>query len=185
VLAQQTVMGHLNYPLALDETISQNAPEIVRRQSALLAAASRADLPLNLDAWDGYPAARSRLLAASQEADANLVVLSGDSHNAWAFDLAQDGARAGVEMAGQSVTSPGLEAYLPGADPARVASALIGASPDMRWTDSSGRGYLTLTLTPDEARGDWLFLDTIRARSTGIARRHSMGVSAGARALSA
>lgn len=185
VLAQQTVMGHVNYPLALDAAVSQDAPEIVRRRSALLAAASRAGLPLNLDAWDGYPAARARLLTAAQEADANLVVLSGDSHNAWAFDLAQDGVPAGVEMAGQSVTSPGLEAYLPGADPAQVAAALAGASPDMRWTDTAGRGYLTLTLTPDEARGDWLFLDTIRSRSTAMARRHSMSVAPGARMLTA
>ena len=52
--------------------------------------AAKAGLPLNMDSWDGYPAARDRLLAAAQRADANLVTRSGDSHNAWAFDLTRD-----------------------------------------------------------------------------------------------
>src|SRR3546814_3887487 len=73
--------------------------------------------------WDGYPAARSRLLAAAQRADADLVTLSGDSHNAWAFDLTHGGRPAGIEIAGHSVTSPGFEAYTPGiSDATRVAA---------------------------------------------------------------
>lgn len=185
VLAQQVVMGTLNFPAPFAETLPEAAPEIVRRRAGVLAAAAQAGLPLNLDAWDGYPAARARLLSAAQEAEANLVVLSGDSHNAWGLDLAHGGAPAGVEFAAHSVTSPGFESFVPGTDPARVAGAMVGASPHLRWADTSGRGYLTLTLTPDEARGDWLFLDTIRARSTTIARRHAMTAARGRLTLAA
>jgi len=181
ILGQQVVMGRTHFPLPLAQEIAESDNELVRQRAALFAAATQAGLPLNLDAWDGYPAARTRLFNAAQEADANLVVLSGDSHNGWAFDLQQDGANVGVEMAGHSVTSPGFESFVPQVPPDAMARAMVEASPDMRWADTSGRGYMTVTLTPDAARGEWLFLDTIRERSTTIARQHSMQVAHGAR----
>jgi hypothetical protein len=44
---------------------------------------------------------------------------------------------------------------------------------------------MTLTLTPEAAHGEWLFMDTIRDRSTAIDGRHAMDVTHGARAWSA
>jgi alkaline phosphatase D len=181
ILAQQVVMGRTYFPLPLAEQIASSDNELVRQRAALFAAATQAGLPLNLDAWDGYPAARARVLNAAQDADANLLVLSGDSHNGWAYDLQRDGAPVGVEMAGHSVTSPGFESFVPQVPPEAMAASMVAASPDMRWADTSGRGYLTVTLTPEAARGEWLFLDTIRERSTAIARTHRMQVAHGAR----
>ena len=74
-------------------------------------AAAEAGLPFNLDAWDGYPAARERLLRSALDANANLIVLSGDTHNAWAFDLDLGGSAAGVEFG--RVTSPASRAACP------------------------------------------------------------------------
>ena len=52
----------------------------------------RSGLPFNYDNWGGYPAARARFLKGGAGARrAITIVLSGDSHNAWAYDLAQDG----------------------------------------------------------------------------------------------
>lgn len=181
VFAQQVIMGQINFPLPLAQEIgrSENAP--VRQRAAHFAAATQVGLPLNLDAWDGYPAARTRFYNAAQEAEANLVVLSGDSHNGWANNLQQDGAHIGVEMAGHSVTSPGFESFLAQVPPEAMARSLVAASPDLQWTDTSGRGYLTVTLTPETVRGEWLFLDTIRERSTIIARHHAMQATHGSR----
>ena len=39
---------------------------------------------------------------------------------------------------------------------------------------------MTLTLTRERATGEWLSLDTVRARSTRLASRHSMSVARGA-----
>jgi alkaline phosphatase D len=46
----------------------------------------------NMDAWDGYVAARQRLLdfLASGRGPANVVVLTGDIHSAWAADIWED-----------------------------------------------------------------------------------------------
>jgi alkaline phosphatase D len=88
-------------------------------------------------------------------------------------------------MAGQSVTSPGFESFVPQVAPDALAGQLVAASPELQWTDTSGRGYMTLTLTPEAARGEWLFTDSIRSRSTSIARRHRMEAVRGAGVWSA
>jgi alkaline phosphatase D len=180
LLAQQTVMGALALPVEARAWLRADAPAEVKRVTSIGAAASEVGLPLNLDAWDGYPAARDRLLRAALDSDSNLLVLSGDSHNGWAFDLDLGGTPAGTEFAGQSVTSPGLEAYVSGVAPAEVERALRARNPKLKWADVQRRGYMTLTLTRERATGEWLSLDTVRARSTRLAARHSMNVARGA-----
>jgi alkaline phosphatase D len=179
LLAQQTIMGSWALPVEARAWLRADAPEEVKRVTAIGAAASEVGLPLNLDAWDGYPAARDRLLRSALDSDSNLVVLSGDSHNGWAFDLDLAGTPAGAEFAGMSVTSPGLEAYSPGVAPAEVERAVRARNPALKWADLQRRGYMTLTLTRGRATGEWLSLDTVRTRSTRLATRHSMSVARG------
>ncbi|HMN45862.1 MAG TPA: alkaline phosphatase D family protein [Povalibacter sp.] len=142
--------------------------------------ASRLDVPMWMDRWDGYPAARSRLLRSAQQADADLVMLSGDSHNAWAYSLAEDGQPAGVEFAGHSVTSPGMEGQM-GADPKEVARAFIARNPELVWADTSQRGYLLIDITPQRVTGEWLFMRTTKSRSTEVAGAHRIAVERGRR----
>jgi alkaline phosphatase D len=179
LLAQQTVMGSWALPAEARAWLRADAPEAVRRVTAIGAAAAEVGLPLNLDAWDGYPAARDRLLRSALDSDSNLLVLSGDSHNGWAFDLDLGGTPAGAEFAGSSVTSPGLEAYTPGVAPADIAGALRARNPALKWADVRRRGYMSLTLTRERATGQWLSLDTVRTRSTRLAASHSMSVARG------
>lgn len=184
VLAQQVNMGFTHMPAEAANWLPAGAPDGARGFIRAGIAGARIGLPFNMDSWNGYPAARSRVLRSGLDADANLVVLSGDSHNAWAFDLTEQGVPAGVEFGGHSVTSPGYEAELPGADPALVARALVGASPELKWADTRRRGYMTVRLTRDRADAEWLFLDTVLRPSRTIADRHAAGVTRGARRLS-
>ena len=146
--------------------------------------AAKLGLPMWMDRWDGYPAARSRLLKAAQHADADLVMLSGDSHNAWAFSLAEGGQPAGVEFAGQSVTSGGLEGSF-AADPGIVAKGFVAANPELKWADTSRRGYMMIEITPQHVTGEWLFMQTIKTRNSAVADRHRMQVERGRRSLAA
>jgi alkaline phosphatase D len=180
LLAQQTVMGSWALPAEARTWLRSDAPAEVKQVTAIGAAAAEVGLPLNLDAWDGYPAARDRLLRSALDADSNLLVLSGDSHNGWAFDLDLGGTPAGAEFAGSSVSSPGLEAYTPGVAPAEVVRAIRARNPALKWADLQRRGYMSLTLTRDRATGEWLSLDTVRTRSTRLAARHAMSVARGA-----
>ncbi|MCT2557751.1 alkaline phosphatase D family protein [Tsuneonella sp. YG55] len=177
VLAQQVVMGSLRLPTAIDLKLDPAVAKQVSGRMAALSAASDAGIPFNMDAWDGYPAARDRLLGAAREADANLVVLSGDSHNAWACEL--DGA--GVEFAGHSVTSPGAEAYFRDIAPRDLATALVAKNPQLAWADVAQRGYMAVELTPARASCEWRFTNGVRSRSAALAGTHRMGADLGAR----
>jgi alkaline phosphatase D len=119
--AQQINMGSTFLPPEAAGWFPPNLPPEFQRGIATAKAAAAAGLPISMDTWDGYPAARERLLTAVQAADSDFVVLSGDSHNGWAFNLDQDGRRAGVEFAGHSVTSPGYESYTIASESARAA----------------------------------------------------------------
>ena len=185
VLGQQIVMGSLAMPGVIGEGLSDKTPEWLRRRITAMLAASKAGIPLNMDAWDGYPAERERLYRAALEAGASLLVLAGDSHNAWAFDLDHQGARVGVEMAAHSVTSPGAEHSLPWVAPDALASSAVARNPQLKWCDTARRGYLAVELTPSSATGEWRFLASVRERSTALAGTHRMTVLAGVRKFAA
>ncbi|MDK2760100.1 MAG: alkaline phosphatase D family protein [Sphingopyxis sp.] len=181
ILAQQVLMGEWKVPPLPPELMNNlRIPPEGAGYLKAIDAATKAGLPPSLDGWAGFPAARARLLGAAQAADADLVVLSGDSHNGWAFDLKQDGKPAGVEFGGHSVTSPGLEAYLSLPPPA-IAQFLRSASPELKWADTSNRGYMAIELTPDRVTGEWVFLNTVMTRSLATKESQRMHVERGRR----
>lgn len=181
VLAQQVVMGSLFTPRESATWFGANPPDAVKRRVAASLAAAKAGLPLNMDSWDGYPAARSRLLAAAQGAGADLVTLSGDSHNAWAFDLTHDRRPAGIEIGGHSVTSPGFEAYTPGISDAVRVAALRGSSPQLKWANTQDRGYVTVAFTPERVTADWHNVASIRAHDFALSGSHRITALRGKR----
>ena len=179
-----TILGNTVLPESAMGWIAPDAPE--RAKNYLLAGvqAGKLGLPFNYDNWGGYPAARRRFLRAAQGAGANLVVISGDSHNAWAYDLAQDGRPVGVEFAGQSVTSNGYESSIK-VDPKIVAAGLVAANPELKWADTSRRGYMALTITPEAVSNDWLFVPTVKAKSAEASIGHTATVRRGRNVMTA
>lgn len=181
VCAQQVVMGSLFTPPEARDWFGANMADNVRRRIDAAQMAAKAGIPFNLDAWDGYPAARSRLLAAAQRADADLVTLTGDTHNAWAFDLSEGGRPAGIEIAGQSVTSPGYEAYTRGITDAQRVSALRGSSSQLKWANTQDRGYVIVQLTRDRVGANWHSVESIRTHTPLLKGTHSMTATRGRR----
>ncbi|MGI2111127.1 alkaline phosphatase D family protein [Shewanella frigidimarina] len=121
-------------------------------------------IPYNLDAWDGYAYEREVILATAKSLQHNLVVIAGDTHNAWASDLTDsDGDIVGIEFATSSVSSPGLEYYLglSDAEMPETEAAIVGLVADLKYANLKDRGYLLLTFTENEVRSDWQYVDTI------------------------
>ena len=121
-------------------------------------------IPYNLDAWDGYAYEREVILATAKSLQHNLVVIAGDTHNAWASDLTDSGGDiVGIEFATSSVSSPGLEYYLGLSDAEMLATeaAIVGLVADLKYANLKDRGYLLLTFTETEVRSDWQYVDTI------------------------
>ena len=183
VLVQQVLMGNLKTPASLAERLGTALPDFIRQRLMAATMASKAGLPSNMDAWDGYPAARARVLQSALDADANLLVLAGDTHNGWAFELAHDGTAAGVEFGVQSVSSPGFESYLAFLPPADLAAALVETNQGLKWADTAQRGYMVVELTPARATTEYRFTGSARQRSTRLAGTRRIAAQAGAAKL--
>lgn len=118
--------------------------------------------PHDTDAWDGYPAARDRLLRGLERRGiTDLVVLTGDAHQSFAFELHRDpfasppsGALA-VELVTPAVSSP------PPSSP-RSLAALRASHPHLRWADLVHRGWLELELDRSSAIARWYRVDDVR-----------------------
>ncbi|MEQ8558691.1 MAG: alkaline phosphatase D family protein [Henriciella sp.] len=159
VLANQVIMAEVKPP-NLVETLT---PEQQAAQESYVAAMipfSQLGLPFNLDAWDGFPAARDRLYASAEAAGARLVTVTGDTHTAWANTLHdRSGAQRGVEFGCTSVTSPGLGEYVN--DVPNMGELFADANRDVDWYDPDGHGYTLVTLTADTVTSDFFKASTI------------------------
>ena len=141
IIGQQLLVGGLTTP-PMSDLLPEGASGERRRRLEFMAEHA---LPLNLDAWDGYGAARERFAQDVLSFADNVVVLAGDTHNSWAFDLLdRSGRQFGVELGTTSVTSPGLEGRYP---PDVIAERLQRANRHLRFVNAEDRGYMVLTVT--------------------------------------
>jgi alkaline phosphatase D len=190
IIGQQVLMARMEYPMpvatgevscadyaALKEQASRAPQSLTPRQQALLAAPT---LPCYLDSWDGYQSDREKVFDIMRRHDKNLVVLAGDTHNAWASDLRDArNRRIGVEFATASVSSPGLECSYPDQDPATVAHMMETLIDPLYYAQTSKRGYMIITATGAEVRCDWRFVDTVHSRRYKAATERSLRTLAG------
>ncbi len=168
VLAQQVVLSTWVAP----ENVARLLPPDTNLTTNWFSQAERlrqAGLPWNLDAWDGYPAARARLKASLVQNTANALVIGGDSHNAWVYNATADNADrlAAIEFAGGSVTSPGFERTLTNAQAGEREATFRGADPLLAFTDLSNRGYGAFRLTRGACEAEWRAVSDIRVRARG------------------
>jgi alkaline phosphatase D len=176
MLGQQVLMGRMNIPaplvlgqitfsayVALLQKAATTPQLLNSTEQAILAQPA---IPYNLDAWDGYFVAREVVLGMMRGMDRNLVVLSGDTHNAWANDLTDiAGHRIGVEFATASVSSPGLEAYFPNENPTAVAAGLTQIIGPLQYANTGDRGFMLVTATHSECSAQWIYVNNVK--STG------------------
>ncbi|MFW1965921.1 alkaline phosphatase D family protein [Acinetobacter guillouiae] len=135
--------------------------------------------PYNLDAWDGYYAEREILYGTLKALNKKVVVLAGDTHNAWSADLhTQAGDFVGVELATSSVSSPGMEKYLsiPLAQLQQFEMAFTTLIDELNYTNLNQRGYLKVSFTAQQVQADWIFLNSIKEKTYTVdtARAHQV-----------
>lgn len=118
------------------------------------------------DGWDGYPAARARLLRAiAERKPVNPVVIGGDVHFNCVADLKVDfddpnSPAVATEFCGTSITSQGpTQARL---------DALRPENPHVRFANSEKRGYAVLELTEKRCLARLRALDSEKAADSPI-----------------
>ncbi|HLS85276.1 MAG TPA: alkaline phosphatase D family protein [Burkholderiales bacterium] len=114
------------------------------------------------DGWDGYPAARRRLLELLGEGRArNPVVLGGDIHAFHVAELKPDfDDPASAAVAAEFVTTS-ISSYGPSYE--RLQAALP-ENPHVLLADGRYRGYLRVDLVPGLWRADLRAMDHVRSR---------------------
>jgi alkaline phosphatase D len=178
-------MGKLTTPLIPQETIDKmELPERYSKRLEGLQQIAEANLPMNLDAWDGYPACRERIHGLFTQFGKNPVVLAGDTHNAWAFNMRNGaGDAVGVEIGTPGITSPGMEAYLP-APPEMMREALLSSSAELHDLDTSQRGWTVVEFTPEQVTSTWRFVSTILESQYSVVESTPITCKAGDRSFS-
>jgi alkaline phosphatase D len=128
------------------------------------------------DPWDGYVADRNRLLAAVQDRGVrNMVVITGDRHQNYAWDLKRDYAdptspTVASEFVGTSITSGG-----DGADTTPEAQGFLAANPHMKFINTQ-RGYVRVNVNRERWQSDFRVLPYVQKPGAPVATRASFVV---------
>jgi alkaline phosphatase D len=135
---------------------------------------------LNSDQWDGYQPVRQRLVSyVKTEGIDNLVVLTGDIHTSWAYELAENPFEAanydpatgtgsyGIELICPAVTSIGLE----GDANVDLAPLLLPMSnPHLKWVNVTRKGYVLVDVTDERLQAEWYFIGNHKEDSADAGR---------------
>jgi len=133
----------------------------------------------NMDTWDGYSAARTRLYSRLRETRApNPVVLSGDVHAHYGADLKLDFANPKSETVGVEFTNTSISAGGDGLDVGATWEQTRPDNPHIKY-HSARRGYIACTATPAAMRADFKLLDRVTTPGGAVRIGGSLVVEAG------
>ncbi|HEX6568961.1 MAG TPA: alkaline phosphatase D family protein [Acidimicrobiales bacterium] len=152
VLAQQTVMSKVTVPLG------------------------RAD-GLNLDQWDGYPAARRRLVDMLREVD-NPVVISGDFHASGVGVVTDDPDDASSPPLVPELVGTSISSEFPGGL-VELAEAVVAASPNLRYVEARRRGYVVCEVTHHALDAAFRYVSTVAAPVAELSTGARWSITAG------
>jgi alkaline phosphatase D len=129
------------------------------------------------DGWNGYPAARQRLLESTVRSGArNPVLLSGDIHAFLASNLNRDAADPGSPVVAAEFTTTSISSQ---ALPQVELDKRRQENPSVLWANSERRGYLRLDLDRERLRADLVAMDSVKKSDAGRSVQASFVVEAG------
>ena len=118
------------------------------------------------DGWDGYPAARRRLLDfLNQKRIRNPVAIGGDVHMHWVADLKPDFDDPGSpvvasEFCGTSISSQGASQ--------KQTDERMADNPHLKYGRSDHRGYVRMSIAGGRLHADLMGLDTVKKPDSRI-----------------
>lgn len=136
--------------------------------------------PAQILQWDGYVAARQRILSfLAERRPSNPVVITGDIHSSWLCDLKTDFAdpaspTVGTECVGTSITSEFPVVFDP------LVRAALPDNPHIKFFDGLLRGYVRCHLYGASWRTDFRVVPTVLLPDTPVTTLASFVVEDGA-----
>jgi len=169
IFGQQVLMTKLKFPDISKIIKAEEIPDFLKPYLKLLGLG----IPSNLDAWDGYPAARNKLYKLMKNAKKKFISLAGDTHNSWVSELEnQSGEKVGIELGAPSVTSPGITDVL-NLDENNFVDSIVKLNKELQWMNPSNRGYLFLDCTDSKIIASFNFIKELENINSEISSSQS------------
>jgi alkaline phosphatase D len=169
IFGQQVLMTKLKFPDISKTLKAEEIPDFLKPYLKLLGLG----IPSNLDAWDGYPAARNKLYKLMKNAKKKFISLAGDTHNSWVSELEnQSGEKVGIELGAPSVTSPGITDVL-NLDQNNFVDSIVKLNKELQWMNPSNRGYLFLDCTDSKIIASFNFIKELENINSEISSSQS------------
>ncbi|MER5181393.1 alkaline phosphatase D family protein [Streptomyces sp. NPDC002896] len=138
---------------------------------------------VSMDAWDGYPASRERVLAGAESAGVdNLMVLTGDVHVGYAFDIKRDFDDQASKTVGTEIVATSISSGKDGADKPANWDTYTQANPHLKFYNGR-RGYVTVQLGDGSARADFKTVSAVTTPGAPITTAASFVTEAGNQGL--
>jgi alkaline phosphatase D len=138
---------------------------------------------VSMDAWDGYSASRRRVLDGAKAAGVeNLMVLSGDVHAAYAFDIKDDFDDQNSATLGTEIVATSVSSGRDGADKPATWDTYMSANPHLKFFNGR-RGYVTVALGRESARADFKTVPYVTRQGAPVATAASFVTEVGEQGL--
>ena len=156
------------------------AQQTLMAQSSQTAVSHEGEGKFWTDGWDGYPAARLRLMEDLQKhKPSNPIVISGDVHTFYAANLKRDfynkasasNPVLATEFCGTSVTSSSR--------PQERTDQYVAQNPHIKYGRSDKRGFMLVDVSQTRMQTHFLGLDDVARADSGIATLKSFVVEDG------
>jgi alkaline phosphatase D len=133
---------------------------------------------LNMDAWTAYRAPRQRLLDHIHAAGlGNVVVLTGDEHQAYAGEIRLNGGTSDSPIIAHEFVGTSISTAGDGSDLRPGAAEILSRNPHCRMINDQ-RGYLLCTVTPESWTSEFKVLDYVSRPGSPIQTRARFVVEA-------
>ena len=178
----RTILGAEQEQWLKRSLVNSKAQWNVMAQQVMIGAvdiAPGADKVFPMDQWNGYAAARQRLLEFIRDRKpSNPIVLTGDIHSNWVNDLKpefyrEDSPVVATEFVGTSITSGG-----DGSDVRPTTASVLSENPHIKFFNGQ-RGYVRCSVTPQRWQTDFRVVENVSKTDGAISTRASFVVESG------
>jgi alkaline phosphatase D len=153
---------------------SQATWNVLAQQTIVSPVPIAADV-FNLDQWDGYPAARRRLIEQLRDVS-NPVIITGDIHCSAVGTVPEDpddlaSSPVATELVGTSISST------------FPVPELVEPLPDQLenvfYVDARRRGYVVCTVSPEELRAEFRYVSTVTEPASEVSTGATWAIADG------
>jgi alkaline phosphatase D len=175
---KRTLLGSSQEQWLFDELKASGSAGVTWQllgQQVMFAPGSLSGAPSNsIDTWDGYRPARARVFDAVETSKLrNVVVLTGDVHSSWGYDVPRNpwsgyDPQTGAGTAAIEIVAPAVTSSTGFGTPEQAAErtkTLLTNRPHLKFVEGLHRGYVVLDVMKERVQADWYGVSTVTERS--------------------